>query len=98
VIITILIITVLVVVMNKNTETSDVHDEVTVSTFGGYFALAEDKVNLNIPNGAVEGKITIIVDKINNEPDIQDYTFVTGYNFQPDGLEFFSTNNVRDIL
>jgi hypothetical protein len=91
VIITILIITVFSGCNEqKNTETSDVHDEVTVSTFGGYFALAEDKVNLNIPNGAVEGKITIIVDKINNEPDIQDYTFVTGYNFQPDGLEFLA--------
>jgi len=45
-------------------------------------------VDLDIPADACGEKQSIKIDKINSPPNFNNYTFITGYDLQSDGLEF----------
>lgn len=72
----------------EQTNIESIADEIQVSSNGGYFSLAQSKVDLDIPADAVSGDQSITVNKISSPPALEEYSFVTGYDFQPDGLEF----------
>ncbi len=74
---------------DNNIHTSGVVDEsFTVDALGGRLTTKSDEIQLTISSYCVESETTITIKTIRDQPDTTDATFIVGYEFTPNGLQF----------
>lgn len=74
--------------INGDIKTSVVDESFTVDALGGRLTTKGDEIQLTISSYCVETETTITIKTIQDKPDHTDATFIVGYEFTPDGLQF----------
>lgn len=73
---------------NDNTKTSVVDESFMVNALGGRFTTKGDELQLTMSSYCVESEMIITIKTIQEKPANTEATFIVGYEFTPDGLQF----------